>query len=93
MALPALCMRGRAGLIKGYDLFQIQEQALTGVTQRKIFDPFFYDKGNRQGNRDLVYIVHSIINNLGGYINLDTQKEALKGTFNSAIYVPRYKGD
>lgn len=55
------------------------------VTQRKIFDPFFTTKEIGKGTGLGLYIVHSIINNHGGYINL--YSEALKGTqFN--IYLP-----
>ena len=55
------------------------------VTQRKIFDPFFTTKDMGKGTGLGLYIVHSIINNHGGYINL--YSEPLKGTqFN--IYLP-----
>ena len=54
-------------------------------TQRKVFDPFFTTKETGKGTGLGLYIVHSIINNHGGYINL--YSEPLKGTqFN--IYLP-----
>ncbi len=55
------------------------------VTQSKIFDPFFTTKEVGKGTGLGLYMVHSIINNHGGYINL--YSEPLRGTqFN--IYLP-----
>ena len=60
----------------------------TGIdieTQNKIFDPFFTTKEVGKGTGLGLYMVHSIINNHGGYINL--YSEPLRGTqFN--IYLP-----
>lgn len=54
-------------------------------TQRKIFDPFFTTKETGKGTGLGLYIVHSVISNHGGYINL--YSEPNKGTrFN--IYLP-----
>lgn len=53
--------------------------------QKRIFDPFFTTKDVSKGTGLGLYIVHSIINNHGGYINL--YSEPNKGTrFN--IYLP-----
>jgi PAS domain S-box-containing protein len=58
-------------------------------TQRKIFDPFFTTKETGKGTGLGLYIVHSIVNNHRGYINLYSEKG--KGTrFN--IYFPIIKG-
>jgi len=54
-------------------------------TQRKIFDPFFTTKETGKGTGLGLYIVHSVISNHGGYVNL--YSEPNKGTrFN--IYLP-----
>lgn len=54
-------------------------------TQSKIFDPFFTTKETGKGTGLGLYIVHSIISNHGGYINL--YSEPRQGTrFN--IYLP-----
>ncbi len=64
----------------------------TGIdseTQAKIFDPFFTTKDVGKGTGLGLYIVHSIISNHGGYINLYSEKQ--KGTrFN--LYLPVAKG-
>ncbi len=58
-------------------------------TQAKIFDPFFTTKEVGKGTGLGLYIVHSIVNNHGGYINLYSEPQ--KGTrFN--LYFPIAKG-
>ena len=57
--------------------------------QSKIFDPFFTTKDKGSGTGLGLYIVHSIVTNHGGYINL--YSEPNQGTrFN--IYFPSFKG-
>ncbi|MCL4456208.1 MAG: ATP-binding protein [Nitrospirae bacterium] len=58
-------------------------------TQSRIFDPFFTTKESGKGTGLGLYIVHSIINNHSGYINIYSELD--KGTrFN--IYLPIAKG-
>lgn len=60
------------------------------ATQGKIFDPFFTTKETGKGTGLGLYIVHSIITNHGGYINL--YSEPSQGTrFN--IYLPVARED
>lgn len=60
-------------------------KGISKETQKRIFDPFFTTKDMGKGTGLGLYIVHSIINNHGGYINL--YSEPLKGTkFN--LYLP-----
>ncbi|MBI5203418.1 MAG: response regulator [Nitrospirae bacterium] len=80
---PGNIRAGKSGFIK----LSVSDTGagIDRVTQRKIFDPFFTTKEIGKGTGLGLYIVHSIINNHGGYINL--YSEALKGTqFN--IYLP-----
>jgi PAS domain S-box-containing protein len=58
-------------------------------TQRNIFDPFFTTKEPGKGTGLGLYIVHSVISNHSGYMNLYSEPD--KGTrFN--IYLPITKG-
>lgn len=58
-------------------------------TQSRIFDPFFTTKETGKGTGLGLYIVHSVINNHSGYINIYSELD--KGTrFN--IYLPIAKG-
>ncbi len=57
--------------------------------QSRVFDPFFTTKDKKAGTGLGLYIVHSIVTNHGGYINL--YSEPGKGSrFN--IYLPVYRG-
>lgn len=61
-------------------------------TQRKIFDPFFTTKGTGQGTGLGLYIVHSVISNHGGYVNL--YSEPGKGTrFTLYLPITRERGE
>jgi signal transduction histidine kinase/CheY-like chemotaxis protein len=79
---------GHAGVMNdGFVRLSISDTGIgmDTVTQGKIFDPFFTTKEMGKGTGLGLYIVHSIVNNHGGYINL--YSEPMKGTqFN--IYLP-----
>lgn len=82
------------GIISEKDGFMKLSISDTGIgidknIQRNIFDPFFTTKETGKGTGLGLYIVHSVISNHGGYINLYSEPE--KGTrFN--IYLPITKG-
>ncbi len=76
---------------KGFIKLSISDtgEGIDTEKQKKIFDPFFTTKETGKGTGLGLYIVHSIINNHGGYINV--YSEPSKGTtFN--IYLPVMKG-
>ena len=76
---------------KGFVKFSLSDTG-TGMDkemQRKIFDPFFTTKETGKGTGLGLYIVHSIVSNHGGYINL--YSEPSKGT-RFSLYLPVTKG-
>ncbi len=85
---------GASNGIKGENGFVRLQISDTGVgidkeMQSKIFDPFFTTKEKGRGTGLGLYIVHSIIANHGGYINLYSEPD--KGSrFN--VYLPVSKG-
>ncbi|RMG01864.1 MAG: response regulator, partial [Nitrospirae bacterium] len=85
---------GAANGVKGESGFVKVSVSDTGAgiskdMQSKIFDPFFTTKEQGRGTGLGLYIVHSIITNHGGYINL--YSEPGRGTrFN--IYLPVLQG-
>ncbi len=85
---------GASNGIKGENGFVRLQISDTGMgidkdIQSKIFDPFFTTKEKGRGTGLGLYIVHSIIANHGGYINL--YSEPNKGSrFN--VYLPVSKG-
>ncbi len=81
---------GASNGIKGENGFVRLEVSDTGVgidkdMQSKIFDPFFTTKEKGRGTGLGLYIVHSIIANHGGYINLYSEPQ--KGT-RFSVYLP-----
>jgi len=81
-----------SGATSGFITLSVSD---TGVgidseTQAKIFDPFFTTKEVGKGTGLGLYLVHSIVNNHGGYINV--YSEPRQGTrFN--VYLPVAKED
>ena len=76
---------------KGFVKFSLSDTG-TGMDkemQRKIFDPFVTTKETGKGTGLGLYIVHSIVSNHGGYINL--YSEPSKGT-RFSLYLPVTKG-
>ena len=90
----AACAEGAAANAEGGGFVQLSvSDTGTGIdseSQAKIFDPFYTTKDIGKGTGLGMYIVHSIVNNHGGYINL--YSEPGSGTrFN--IYLPTAKGN
>ncbi len=80
-----------AGGSGGYVKVSVSDSG-TGMNrdmQNKIFDPFFTTKEIGKGTGLGLYMVHSIVNNHGGYINL--YSEPGKGT-RFTIYLPIVRG-
>ncbi|RMG69290.1 MAG: hybrid sensor histidine kinase/response regulator, partial [Nitrospirae bacterium] len=81
---------GASNGVKGENGFVRLEVSDTGMgidkdMQSKIFDPFFTTKEKGRGTGLGLYIVHSIITNHGGYINV--YSEPKKGT-RFSVYLP-----
>jgi signal transduction histidine kinase/CheY-like chemotaxis protein len=75
----------------GFIKFSVSDtgSGIDAGTQAKIFDPFFTTKEVGKGTGLGLYIVHSIVSNHGGYINVYSEQD--QGTrFN--IYLPVAKG-
>jgi PAS domain S-box-containing protein len=80
--------QGTGGFIKLY--VSDTGVGMSKVTQGRIFDPFYTTKEAGKGTGLGLYIVHSIVSNHGGHINLYSEQG--KGTiFN--VYLPVVKGE
>ncbi|MGC2063552.1 MAG: ATP-binding protein [Thermodesulfovibrionales bacterium] len=79
---------GTGGFIKLY--VSDTGVGMSNITQGRIFDPFYTTKEAGKGTGLGLYIVHSIVTNHGGHINLYSEQG--KGTlFN--VYLPVVKGE